>query len=111
MSAATTDDMIAMIPELAIISSGTVVLYLDDAALQIHDVEEDHASYNMLHRYMTAHLLAVNNIIKGEVESERVADVAVSYSVPQKSENYSDKWERKYFDVLANILGIDYRFS
>jgi hypothetical protein len=112
MSAATTDDMIAMLPELTTVSSGTIALYLDDAALRIQDVDESDAGYGALHRYMAAHLLAVNNIIRGEITSERVADVGVGYAnAAQTPGGYADKWERAYYQLLSNYFGPDERIS
>lgn len=110
MSAASTEDMVKMIPELASVDSGTITLFLDDAALMITDVDEDNAAYNALHRYMTAHLMTGAGLVKGDsVTSERVADVSVTYQGPQSDTKYADKWEAAFFRLLSRIIGPDER--
>lgn len=98
MSEATVLDIKEMIPELATTDSGTLSLYLDDASLivQGEGIGKTDASFNLLHRLMTAHLLTDAGIIASEITSESVGDVSIQYGAKGQAGDGLDKWERLY---------------
>jgi len=108
MSAATAQDMIDMIPELVDTDSGTLSLYLADAKAIVEGdgTAETETSFNMLHRYMTAHILADAGIVAGNITNESVEDVSVQYSNTAQTEIGSDKWEVLYNQHKTRIQGL-----
>jgi hypothetical protein len=110
LSEATLEEFVGMVPEISgTISSGTILLYLADAKSRI-DLTIEHPQYSLLQRLMGAHLLHANNLLRGEIINESVADVRMGYMARQNmTDDYADKWEREYYRILANIEGVDGR--
>jgi hypothetical protein len=108
MSEASVLDIKEMIPELATTDSGTLSLYLDDASLivQGEGIGTTAAEFNLLHRYMTAHLLADAGFVSGDVSSESVGDVSIQYGSKSQSDDGLDKWERLYNAHKARTQGM-----
>ena len=109
MSEATVANIIEMVPELATTDPGTLSLYLADASLivQGEGIGITDAAFQMLHKYMTAHLLSGGGVISSDITSESVGDVSIQYSSGSGSESgYSDKWEGLYNAHKARTKGM-----
>lgn len=111
MSAATINDMIKMIPELASVDSGIVSFYLQDAKRRVilDGFAESNANFDLLQRYMCGHLMHENNVVRGEVSSESVADVSISYAnTGGGGVSIMNKWQKEYIllkERLTDHLG------
>lgn len=105
MPASTVQDMLYMLPELSSLDSGAVSFWLNEGQRQViidgfQIVDEN---FDMLHRYMTAHLLFTNNIIKGTISQESVSgSISVSYAI-QADGNYNNFWLREYILLKTRL--------
>jgi hypothetical protein len=108
MSVATVQNMIEMIPELVDTDSGTLSLFIADAKAIVEGdgTAETETSFNMLHRYMTAHLLVDSGIVAGNITNESVGDVSVQYSNVSQADIGSDRWEMLYNQHKTRIQGL-----
>ncbi len=110
MAEATEQEIRDMIPDLQdAIYSDTISLYLTDAKSQVigHGVDESHARFSIMQRFLTLHLLSTANIAAKDIASESVADVSINYiTVGASSKLYSTNWEREYNKIKTSILGM-----
>lgn len=113
MAAATITDLQTMLGDAVTgVPDATLNFYLSQSFIIVENegVDESHYKFSILQLYKTAHLLFTNGYIKGDVMSETVADVSVSYggasSGDISSGTYFSKWDKLYHQVRVNVLGL-----
>jgi hypothetical protein len=112
MSEATVDNLKTMLGDaLTGVADETLSFYLSQASVIVKNegVAVNHYKFSILQLYKTAHLLFTNGFILGDVQSESVSDVSVSYggvSAGDVSGLYTSKWERMYHQVKVTIDGL-----
>jgi hypothetical protein len=113
---ATTTDMMRLLPELNAVNAldATIIPeYLTDSErlviLDGFQVVDD--NFDLLHKYMTAHLLHANNIVRGEIITETVQDVTTGYNAREDKAGFADKWERKYVQLKLRLQGFNARLA
>jgi len=113
MAATTLTDLRLMLGDaISSIPDATLNFYLDQSYIIVENegVDNSHYKFSILQLYKTAHLLFMNNFIKGDVMSEAVADVSVSYGGVSagdlSSSKYSSKWDKIYHQVRITVIGM-----
>lgn len=112
MAEATEQEIRDMIPDLqSTIDSDTISIYLSDAKATIigHGIQENHAQFSIMQRFLALHMMSISNIAGKDVNSESVEDVSISYNsntANSLSSLYSTNWEREYHKAKISVLGM-----
>lgn len=112
MAEATVADVIAMIPELTISDSATIISHLADAKIIVEGdgIASTDSNFSLLQRYQVAHLMNQGGILSSsDITNESVADVSIQYGGKAKSQSVavgSNNWEQLYNQHKTRVLGL-----